>query len=223
MLPLPFENHIPYLLRENMDDKGQAFVDKVDSLIEEISQEVLEMYWFKVPYRAPADFLNELGAYINANITPTDSERTKRSKIENAVKGHKLRGTWEDDAKLRIDAITSLDAVIIQSVGSDDWILVGDGLTPSTHYWATMGADGIDLDLGLSLIGAGDEIEVAGNIYINLHDGVTTPVLTQAQVDAVVFEIDEDVVPAYYRVHLGYMSPFERESSGQNPLLRQKK
>lgn len=207
MLPLPFEKYVPTILKNNITVKGQALIDKVDTLLEVIKDEILEMYYFKDPVRTPNSFLEELGFWLNANLLNTDSDFNKRSKVKGAVRGHKNRGSWEDDAKIRIDSITSLDSAIFRAVDTDDWILGGDGIViDSSYYWATMGADGLDLDLGLALIGAGDEVEVAGNIYIDLHEGVFTAVLTVDQITQIVTEIEDDVVPGYFRVHLGYIN-----------------
>ena len=90
--------------------------------------------------------------------------------------------------------------------GEDDWILVGDGLTPAAFYWAALGVDNIDLDLGIALIGEGTEVEVAGNIFINAHDGITVATLTADQVTQIVQELQDDVVPAYYIVNIGYVN-----------------
>ena len=104
-----------------------------------------------------------------------------------------------------IDNITGLDAVLLKVVGNDDWIITGDGLTPSTFFWGTMGADGIDDELGLSLVGEGTEIEIQGNIFINAHDGITVATLTAAQVDQIVSELENEVAPAYFIINIGYI------------------
>lgn len=97
-------------------------------------------------------------------------------------------------------------ARIFRSYDQDDWILVGDGLTPAAFYWAALGADGVDDMLGIALIGKGDEIEVAGNIYIDCHKGVLVSTLTAAQIAQIVTELESDVAPAYMRIILGYIN-----------------
>ena len=73
-------------------------------------------------------------------------------------------------------------------------------MTPTAYYWAALGADGIDDDLGISLIGSGLEIEVAGNIYIDVDNAVLTAG-EQEQIRVAML----DIVPAYMKVHFGYL------------------
>ena len=207
MLPLPFEDHITVLLKQNINDKGQAFVDKVDSLLVEIRDEILEMQYLKFIARMPAAFLNELGDYLAAGLKNLDSDSEKRKKISEAVLGHKSRGSWNDDAKLRINAITGYSAVLYTNTDPEDSIEMG-GLDKEDDdvYWSTeRGDDTMDTSLGTWELGFMTEYVVAGNVYINCHDGVTTPVLTQSQVDQIVLELDDDVVPAYFRAYIGYV------------------
>ena len=206
MLPIPFGDHIPILLKQNIDTKGQAFIDKVDSLLIEIRDEILEMQYLKVPFRMPAAFLNELGEYLSAGLNNSDSDSEKRKKISEAVLSHKSRGSWNDDAKLRINAITGYSAVLYTNTDPEDSIEMGGLDTEEDVYWSTeRGDDTIDTSLGTWEIGFMTEYVVAGNVYINCHDGVTTPVLTQSQVDQIVLELDDDIVPAYFRAYIGYV------------------
>lgn len=207
MLPLPFEEFIPKQLSEDIDDKGQAFIDKVDSLIREMSDEILEMYWFKLAERCPSDFLEELGFWLNAGLFQTDSELTKRRKIKEAVVGHKRRGSWNNDAKPKVDSITGYDAAIFRSVDSDDSIEMGQLSTEDdTLYWSTeSGKDGSDDDLGTWEVGDFTEYVVAGNISIDCHEGVHTAVLTSAQIEQIVVELEFDIVPGYMDIYLGYI------------------
>ena len=197
-LPIPFDEHIPKLYLK--DGKRTALGNKADSHLEAWQKDVLDIETFKDASRCPSGFLEELGYLLSAGIVLGDDERRKREKILEAIEGHKNRGLWIADAKPRIDGIAGGDSQIIKSVGVDDWILVGDGTTPVTHYWATLGVDGIDDDLGLFLIGAMTEVGVAGNIYIDVDNDS----LTQAEIDQIVFELT-DIVPAYFRVYLGYI------------------
>lgn len=63
-----------------------------------------------------------------------------------------------------------------------------------------VGATG-DTQLGIDLIGAGDEIEIAGNIYID----VDNKILMDSEIEQIKLSLD-DIVPSYYRVYLGYFN-----------------
>jgi len=208
MLPLPFEDHISVLLRKDITVKGQAFIDKVDALITEIRDEILEEYFLKSPLRVSSEFLIELDYYLKAGIKNKDSELTQRLKIQNSVQGHKERSLWLTDAKPRIDAITGLDAVLykLSDEQKDEWLLIGDEDTcPESYYSASLGYDDIDDYLGISLLGGGDEVEIPGNVYINCHEGIHTPVLTNEQILQIVEDFEKDICPAYFRIFLGYV------------------
>jgi hypothetical protein len=200
MLPLPTIKHMPKVLQENMDDFGQAFVDFLDEFVTELRDETIQLKFFYVIEKIPPQFLDILGAQLQAEIKQIDTDRQKRVKILNAISGRSKRSLWEEDVKIRIDNITGLDAVLFAPFGLDDWILPGDGTTPTGYYWAAMGSDGIDDGLGISLIGAGDEVEITGNVYIDFGAMVTTEILAQVLDDI------QNIVPAYFRVILGYTS-----------------
>lgn len=200
MLPIPFEKYIPKFFER--DDKLEAFADKMDELMSSFKTDTLGLNDFIDSVKIKSGLLTELDFLLNAGVNQTDSDRIKRQKIAKAVQGHKKRGTWKDDAKPKIDAIAGGDAQIIQSTGNDDWIVPGDGLTPSAFYWATMGTDGVDDDLGIAIIGEGNEIEISGNIYIDVDNDS----LTSDQVDQIVLELEEDIAPAYYRIFIGYVN-----------------
>ncbi len=203
MLPIPFLKYIPKLFRG--DAVMQSLATKVDTNLNAWKKDVIDINRLQRVDEAPSAFVVQLGYLLNANIQPFDSDLQRRKKTRDAISTHKIRGTWIADVKIRIDNITGLDAVIFRSFDGDDWILTGDGLTPPAFYWASMGADGIDDRLGIALIGEGTEVEVAGNIYINVHDGINVATLTSDQVTQIVQEIEDDVVPAYYRVNIGYI------------------
>ncbi len=199
-LPIPFVDYLPKIIRQDPDAKAIALAAKMDSIMLGVLEDVIGLNDLRDPARCPADLLVELGDMLAAGILPGDSELIRRRKIASAVQGHKLRGSWAYDAKPKVDAIAGGDAVIFRGYESDDWIMCGDGsLESPTNYWGSMGADGIDLHLGLSLIGEGTEVEVAGNIYVDVDNAALTPSQVQAIVDSLV-----DIVPAYMLVHLGY-------------------
>lgn len=199
MLPKPFDNYVPKFFTR--DAKLTAYTDKMDSIMDDLSDDTLGLNNIIDPVQIPSNLLDEVGHFLSAGINAQDSEAIKRNKIANAVQGHKLRGTFAYDVKPKIDAIAGGDSQIIRSFDKDDWILVGDGLTPSAYYWAALGCDGVDTDLGISLIGEGMEIEVAGNIYIDVdNNALTVTEQEQIQLDMA------DIIPAYMYIHFGYLT-----------------
>ena len=201
MLPIPFIDFIPKIYKDNAKDSTTAMTDKVDTHLNEWLTDIIELAFLKDPFKIPSLYLEQLGNFLNAGLLTQDTEAQKRNKIATAIQAHKRRGTFAFDAKPKIDAIALNDSQIFRSADADDWILVGDGLTPATHYWAALGVDGIDDSLGISLIGEGTEVEIAGNIYIDVDNDS----LTQDEVDQIVLELSEDIVPAYYIVNIGYL------------------
>jgi hypothetical protein len=199
MLPQPFEKYIPRFFKR--DSKLIAFSDKIDDILDSIRSDTIGLNDIIDPVKCPAIILNELGYFLNAGIQAQDSEGQKRLKIATAIQGHKKRGTFKFDAKPKIDAIAGGDSQIIKGISGDDWILVGDGLTPSSYYWASLGCDDIDTDLGIALVGSGDEIVIAGNIYIDVDNNS----LTANQIDQIRLELETDIVPAYMRIFIGYI------------------
>ncbi len=200
-LPIPFIDYIPKLYKDNAKDSTNALANKVDTHLGEWLDDIIQLAWLKDPFKIDVLFLDVLGNYLAAGLISTDTEAQKRNKIAIAVQGHRLRGSFNLDAKPKIDAIAGGDSSIFRATGEDDWILVGDGLTPAAFYWSALGADGVDDQLGISLIGAGTEIEVAGNIYIDVdNSGLST-----AEVQQIVDALEFDIVPAYYIVNIGYV------------------
>lgn len=198
MLPIPFEQYIPKSF--NRDAKVQAFADEVDKILNAIISQTWELNNIYDPARTKNVVLNFLGKYLNAGINNRDSELLKRQKIYQAIMTHKVRGTFNSDVKIKIDNIAGGDSSIVTVIGEDDFILTGDGTTPSAYYWATLGVNGIDNNLGCLLIGSGLEIEVAGNIYIDTdNDSLTAAEQEQIELDIY------DSVPAYYYTHIGYV------------------
>lgn len=199
MLPESTDQYIYRFYKR--DAKLLAFTSKLDSIIADLASDTLGLNDLIDPMKIPADLISELGTLLNAGIQAQDSETDRRIKVLDAVPSHKRRGSFNLDAKPKIDLICGGNSQIIRSFDLDDWILVGDGLTPSAYYWAAMGVDGIDDDLGISLIGEGTEIEVAGNIYIDV-DNSTLSAADQARLELEM----EDIVPAYMYVHFGYLN-----------------
>jgi phage tail-like protein len=198
MYPKPSVNFFPTGYKR--DAKLTALTDYLDSLLLSIHNDIIGLNYLLDPVRCPEQLIIYLGQYLNAGIKQSDTEAQKRYKCAKAVETHKKRGSWEEDAKIKVDIICGGDSSIIRSFDLDDWILVGDGLTPSAYYWAALGCDGIDDDLGISLIGSGYEIEVAGNIFIDVdNNSLSAGDQASLQEDMI------DVVPGYCYVHFGYV------------------
>ncbi len=205
MFPIPAIRFFPKLFKD--DVKAQKLATLLDTEMTNVKSDILGMKRFYRPMECPVWALAELDFLLGSIVLPGDSEKTKRIKIKNATVTYSIRGSWADDVKIIIDAITGYDALQWAIIGGDDWIF-WDASFDSSYYYAVMGCDGVDLNEGIALIGAGSE--VAGNIYINLHYGITTGVLSAAQIAQIVASIETDEVPAYMRVYLGYLN-----SSGQ--------
>ena len=111
-----------------------------------------------------------------------------------------------------------LDDTDVEIFGQDDWIMLTDGgaadFQVGTKYWGAMGVDGIDDDLGIALSG-GDEVWVKVNVYIDLHEGFDTAILSQEIIDKCVLEL-ADVAPAVWVIRSSIMVP----SRSSAPKLR---
>jgi len=199
-LPIPAIDHLPRIFRD--DPKATSLSNMMDSHIILWRDETLGLDELLDPIRCPGVLLDVFGEYVNAGILGSDSEDTKRKKIATAIQGHKLAGTWIHDIKPKIDVIAGGDSTIVKATpDSADWIILGDGNAPATYYWSSLGADGIDDFLGIDLYGDGYEVGVQGNIYINVDNAALT---AEEQADIVIlFEI---YGPAYFYIHIGYLS-----------------
>lgn len=169
MLPIPYEEHIPALLKRSLssDSGGTAYVNKVDALLTEWRKEVILLAYLKSPEKCPSTFLDELGYYLSASITSFDTERQKRSKIQTAIERHKRRGSWTRDAKGIVDAICGNDSQLVKDYFGAQWILWASESTDPADYTTTMGNDGIDDNLGIDLIGTWTECVIEGIICID--------------------------------------------------------
>jgi hypothetical protein len=203
MLPIPSIDYIPKIFKDKSSVETLALTDKIDENLLLWLQDVKDLENLLDVDRCPENFLLYLGNMLNAGATSFDSDRGKRQKIHSAVKTHKKRGSWIDHAKIVIDAVTGYSSSRFTVMDSDDWILCGDGLVETGTDWSLLGGDGTH-PYGMSLLGAGDEVEIWGNVYINCHEGVYTSTLTAEQIETIVFNISDDIVPAYVRVYLGY-------------------
>jgi len=202
MLPRSFLDYLPDpLIGKNLDEAGQDLVDFMDNFTLEIFEKILDVWYFKHPEKTPEITLPYWEQYFNIVNRSSKTLRQRRQSISGAVAGHKKRGLWTDSVKPIIDSIAGGDSQILENGTGSDWILTGDGNTPTAYYWSTFGGDGIDDQLGMDFIGLGTEIEIAGNIYIDVdNDSLTT-----AEISQLVAELETDVAPAYYRIFLGYI------------------
>lgn len=207
MLPIPFKLYIPKLLSQNLpsDEGGQALVEKVDIHLIEWLTELRDLRWLHDPLRCPAVVLDVLGAMISANIKSYDTERIKRKKIATAVAGHKKRGTWQYDIKTKIDAITGTDSELIRNLDSGVWVVMCQEIDDPSYYWGVVRAeDGTPEDENAGLIIEDETMNLLtlGIIYINTKmDGSPE---SEAIIDKVKVEIQDDFTPAYMKIILGY-------------------
>jgi len=211
LLPMPFADFMPQILKNDSNPIGTIYTNKLDSMYGQLEGEIIEMQYFKTAWRCKSDFLDELGYFLAADLKNGDSELTKRKKISNAIMTHTKRSLW-DSTKAILDAITGYDARIISNTlaTSDDSIEMGytsdETLNGSAaSYMSTEGTNGTDANLGTWEVGAGSEIVIPGNIYINLHYGITTAILSAAQITQIKDAITLDIVAAYFIVYLGYL------------------
>jgi hypothetical protein len=196
--------YFPVRLRDEGDPATLALAARLDAYVAEWKAELLRESMWRDPVKAPSELLTEFAYMMAAGAQGSDSESLKRALIEGAVRRHKLHGLW-DELKARCDAVTGASAVLWGIVDPDDWILCGDGVvegSPNSLNWAALGTDGVELDYGIWLVGAGDEAVVSGNVYVDLGTSTATP----EQILAIRGAVEFDVVPAYFIVTLGYSS-----------------
>lgn len=198
-LPIPSWEFFPDAVRDAADPSMVALAAKLDDLIETQFDEVMGLYWLKVPEACPAGLLDELGDMLAAGILPTDGEDLKRLKIQTAVNRHRLRCTWPATKPI-IDAITGFSSSIFDGRDGYWWIRVS---TPDSRFteWAVRG-DGGATYTGLWRIGDWTEEIIPGNVFIDLGSSG----LSAATIALVVAALEVDVAPAYMRIYLGYVS-----------------
>ena len=188
--------YIPVLFK----DTAGPLVDAMNRVIKSFLVEIDGIRYLYHPERVPVQCLDVLGKIFFADFQFGDTEIIKRRKLQTATQRLKFRGTWGFDVKPGIDAIVGADSRIFKSVGTADWILIGGAPEPLGHYTSTMGGDGTDPQYGLNLIGVGTELEVAGNIAIDLDSDA----LTAGDIDKIK-EFLAGRVPIYYRIFLGFI------------------
>lgn len=225
MLPIPFINFIPKFF--NRDDKLLALSSKSDEQLLGYKEDVLRLNTLIDPARIDSVLLDDIGQYLYAGIGFSDTDRIKRQKISNAIMSHKQASTWKWDIKPAIDILTGGDAILYSSIGSADFILLGQEVGDPDYYWGAMGADGVDLELGIDIIGDGNESVIAGIFEIDLGLGsineysdlaiIKTTSILEDKVTSIgenkfLLDINIDLIkqtieskiPSYFRVFLGY-------------------
>ncbi len=212
MLPIPFEKFIPRMFRR--DANLTALSDKADTHLEEWKADILDFKQFPDPLSIRSGLVDDLGELVAAELLDTDSDTIKRGKIAKAVEGHKVRGTFAFDIKLKIDTIVGGDSSIVTGIGLDDWVMSGDGINPPAgSFWAGMGGDGVLTDdYGIRLVGNGSESVVPGIVEIDVDDNALSAAVVLQIVESI-----ENSVAAYMRVFLGAFTAgvFVRYANGQ--------
>jgi len=192
----------PDAAQKNPDAAWVALASKMDSIFGGVLTEVKLAERMHLAYQAPASVLDELGYMVGAGITQGDSDSQKRKKIWGAVPSQKSRGQWIASAKPIIDIITGYSASLFS--GYDDFwpVRLGGDIAYGYDKWANRGSGAVAAYVGMVRTGDGDEPIVGGNVYIDLGNGAISAAVIQQVKDA----IATDIVPAYYRVVLGYIS-----------------
>jgi len=201
MLPIPFYEYLPNVYRDAKEPAAVALGDKMDELLKDWRKDVVAFGNLYDPERCPSVFLIPLGKQLQAGILSGDSERVKRRKIKSAIETNKLRSTWKFSTKLKIDAIVGNDSKIIQVVGADDWIIVGENNFPDSYYWSVIGGGSVDDNYGIRLVGTAGAEVIKGVVLIDIDDST----LSSDEVESVKLNI-QDSVPVYFIVKLGYVS-----------------
>lgn len=206
MLPIPHRDYVPRLHRNSSD--MIALAERMDSITQTTFDEARGLQYLYSIERCPSTLLDTLGNFVSADILPGDTDRVKRQKIANAIQNHRQRGTWTGDVKVRLDIITGQDAALVEVEVTGDWILFGAQATDPDNDESVLGFDNVNLDFGLDLLGDFTELNIPGNIVINLHQNSTTQLFTPEQIAEFVAEITDPEVgfnPAYYRLILGWV------------------
>lgn len=204
MLPIPFRNYIPRILKQDFDtdEGGQALATKIDTHLLEWLDEIRDLKNLRNPVKCPAIILDILGYQLNAGIKNYDSERTKRKKIITSISNLKNRGLWNYDLKNRIDTITGTDSELVRVIDSGVWLQMCHELEDPDRYWGTI-SDTTDSELGLIIEDTTLNILTAGIIRINTKLPNTPESLLL--IDKIKIEIQDEFTPAYMQLWFGYV------------------
>ena len=200
----------PKYLTENITRAGASLVSRMQSLFDVAQDEIDTVYDLNDPLRCPAKFLNTLGEDLHAEIQSGDSTRTKRVKNMNAVPAAKNKSLWEDDLKLRVEAVIGSAVTLFSESGSEtleDSIFWG-GHDDRDRMWSVFGTTG-NVDITAEgelfvggLIGIPDiENFLPGIICINLGTTQTT-----AMLDQIILAINQEGGYVGHLIFIGYVS-----------------
>ena len=219
MFPIPSSLYIPKIHRENTDDpKYLAFTGMIDDQLTLLKNEIFSLQHLKSSVRCPGALLPELAFKLGVTLLPTDTEDIKRHKIFYAMKSYRYKGCFDVATHLTVDEIpwirtikTVIDNVTGYSCAQDivaeedQWIICGDGVVELLNNYAIIGGDG-NSPYGIYLSGSGAEPAGWGNVYIDLHPGVHTAVVSNAQIVEIAGILLDDMIPAYIVVYLCYVN-----------------
>jgi phage tail-like protein len=209
MLPVPSIEYIPSIFKKNISPELLAMTNKMDEHWLEWLKGILDLANLTDVSKCPYNFLDILGNYVAANILPNDDETNKRQKIANAIMMHKFRSTWGNDISILISIITGYTPAIFRPFDKHDWVLLGresiNEYSGSMQDFAILGT-GMDYVESISLLGGviTTQENVWGVIYINLHPGIDTPILSESVIQQIINNIKLDNIPAYFIINLGY-------------------
>ena len=206
-LPLSLLDYIPRGLKSQVSLSRDAMATKMDSHLSEWIEEITFLPTLLNPFKTESKFLKELEYYLSPiNWNDSDTTAVKRAKLANAVAGQKKKDSFENDVRIRVDAITGYTSDIYKPTILRQWAFTGDGVVESGNYLSSIGCDAIDYDLGIALLGEGIEPEIPGVVCINLHTAYDYPILSEATVQAVYYEVNVRDPYAYLRIRLGYVN-----------------
>lgn len=163
MIDNGIDKYIPKVLKDNIDASGQALIDYVNDLIEDIKEECLGLAKLQTADEAPASLLDNLGYTYAAELSQKDTETQKRVKILLAVQGHKFRGTWSFDIKPKVDNESGLDATLFKNEDNRKRCWYGTGGEYKGYYWA-----GEFTAINGKTWFGNNEVELAGVVYIDI-------------------------------------------------------
>lgn len=201
MITSDFRKLFPKIYQDGQEPAMLALAGKMNTIFRAIEDDIKALATIHDPCRCPSWLLADLGHHLNANLQNTDSETTKRRKIETAISGHKNSGTWLQSVKTLIDSIIGGDSQIVTYVGFDDDVDCGAGDEPAAYYWSGEGGEDAGLPYGVYEYGEGLEEGVKGVIKIDIDDSALTP----AEVDDLKLQLRRHVA-SYMIVFLGYRS-----------------
>ena len=203
LYPLPLKDFFP--IQYHNDSDMLVLIDYIEKFVLNCISSIQSISHSQDVYRCPVEFLDLIGYYLNAGIIEIDTPHIKRLKILGAIQSHKYRGSWLNDIKPKIDLYTGYNASLYSKLDDDDSIELANVSSDPIYYgWSMEGANHEDFDFGTWEIANFQEYVLAGLMDINLHEEIHTPVLTNEQIQLLKELIEEDGIPAYFIIRLGY-------------------